>query len=176
MPETLGLPQWIVLAVVLQRLAELAIAQRNTARLMAQGGTEIGRAHYFPIVAIHAAWLVAIFVRVPPDAALNTALLVAFLMLQLGRVWVIASLGRYWTTRIITLPGAPLVTSGPYRWFRHPNYIIVALELAILPLAFADWIVAAAFTGANAALMSIRIPMENKALATRRACEARRGL
>ena len=166
--EGIGLAQWLVLAVAVQRIAELVVARRNTARLLTEGGTEIGRGHYLPIVLLHFSWLVVIFVRVPPDAPANYWLIAAFLLLQLARVWVIVSLGRYWTTRVITLPNAPLVKRGPYRWLRHPNYVIVALELAVLPLAFFDWIVAVAFSVGNGVLMAIRIPAENRALASRR--------
>lgn len=164
----IGLAQWLVLAVALQRIAELVIARRNTARLLAEGGVEIGRGHYLPIVILHSAWLIVVFIRVPPDAPVSYWLIVVFLLLQLARVWVIASLGRFWTTRIITLPSAPLVKRGPYRWIRHPNYLVVALELATLPLAFSDWIVALAFTAGNGVLMGIRIPAENQALELRR--------
>lgn len=167
-PDAWGLAQWIILAVALQRLLELVLAKRNTARLLAEGGVEIGRSHYLPIVLLHTVWLVVIFIRTPAEATANLWLIGLFVLLQAGRVWVIASLGQFWTTRIITLPEAPLVVRGPYRWLRHPNYVIVALELAVLPLAFADWLVALVFTVANAALMALRIPAENRALAARR--------
>ena len=163
-----GLAQWIVVAVALQRLLELFLAKRNTARLLAEGGVEICRGHYLPIVLLHSGWLVVLFVRTPADAAVNLWLIVFFVLLQAGRVWVIASLGRYWTTRIITVQDAPLIDRGPYRWLNHPNYVIVALELAVLPLAFGDWLVALAFTVANGALMYMRIPAENRALESRR--------
>lgn len=163
-----GLAQWIVVAVALQRLLELVLAKRNTARLLAEGGVEIGRGHYLPIVLLHSGWLVVLFVRTSADAAVNLWLIVFFVLLQAGRVWVIASLGRYWTTRIITVQDAPLIDRGPYRWLNHPNYVIVALELAVLPLAFGDWLVALAFTVANGALMYMRIPAENRALESRR--------
>ena len=165
--DGLGIAQWIVLAVALQRLAELVLAQRNTARLLANGGVEIGRGHYLPIVLLHAAWLIVVFLRTPVDATVNIGMIGLFCLLQAGRVWVIASLGQYWTTRIITVPGAPLVIRGPYRWLRHPNYVIVALEIAVLPLAFADWTIALAFSICNAGLMLIRIPAENGALEKR---------
>ena len=166
-PDAWGLAQWIIVVVALQRLLELVLAKRNTARLLAEGGVEAGSGHYLPIVLLHTAWLVVIFIRTPEEAAANYWLIGLFVLLQAGRVWVIASLGRFWTTRIITLADAPLVVRGPYRWLRHPNYVIVALELAVLPLAFADWLVALVFTVANAALMALRIPAENKALAAR---------
>ena len=163
-----GLAQWIVVAVALQRLLELVLAKRNTARLLTEGGVEIGRGHYLPIVLLHSGWLVVLFVRTPADVAVNLWLIIFFMLLQAGRVWVIASLGRYWTTRIITVQDAPLIDRGPYRWLNHPNYVIVALELAVLPLAFGDWLVALAFTVANGALMYMRIPAENRALESRR--------
>lgn len=165
--EAWGLAQWLVFAVALQRIGELVLARRNTARLLAEGGTEVGRGHYGLIVALHTAWLIALFVYIPPDKMGNGWLIVAFLLLQAARIWVISSLGRYWTTRIITVPAAPLIKRGPYRWIRHPNYVIVALEIALLPLAFGDWILALIFSGANAVAMIIRIPAENRALAAR---------
>jgi len=88
-------------------------------------------------------------------------------VLQGLRVWVLATLGRYWTTRIITLPGAPLVRRGPYRWLRHPNYVVVAGEIAVLPLAFGAWQIAVVFSLANALVLWIRIRSEERALATR---------
>ncbi|WP_119420928.1 isoprenylcysteine carboxyl methyltransferase family protein [Desertibaculum subflavum] len=153
--------------VVLQRLAELVLAARNTRRLRAQGAVEVGGGHYPLIVALHAAWIAALALRVPADAPGSWPLLGLFLVLQFARVWIIASLGPYWTTRIITLPGMPLVHRGPYRWLRHPNYVVVALEIAVLPLAFGAVWIAAAFSALNAALLWHRIRVENAALAGR---------
>jgi methyltransferase len=95
-------------------------------------------------------------------------LLLAFAVLQGLRLWVLMSLGRYWTTRVITLPDAPLVRRGPYRFLRHPNYLVVAAEIAVLPLAFGAWAVAAVFSALNAALLAWRISLEDHALAPRR--------
>jgi len=103
-------------------------------------------------------------VTVAPAAAPNWPLLALFILLQAGRIWVIASLGRRWTTRLIALPGAPLVTSGPYRWFAHPNYLIVAGEIAILPLAFDALAIAVGFSACNALLLLRRIRLEQAAL------------
>ena len=153
--------------VVLQRLAELVLAARNTRRLLAKGAVEAGRGHYPLIVALHAAWLVALGLLVPADAPASWPLLGLFLALQAARIWVIASLGPYWTTRIITLPGAPLVRRGPYRWLRHPNYVVVALEIAVLPLAFGAIWIAIIFSLLNAAMLWHRIRVENAALAAR---------
>ena len=154
----------IVLLVVLLRLAELVYAQRNAARLHAEGGIEHGARHYPLFILLHGSWLVAIAVFADP-AALNLPLLGAFVVLQVARLWVIASLGRHWTTRIITVPGAPLVRQGPYQFMRHPNYLIVAAEIALLPLVFGEWAVAAVFSAFNFALLRHRIRVENAALA-----------
>ncbi len=166
--SALGLAQWLVLAVAAQRLGELVIARRNTVRLIEAGGIEAGRGHYHSIVFLHAAWLIALFGVVAPTASANIWLIGFFVLLQAARLWVIASLGRFWTTRVITVPDAPLVARGPYRWVRHPNYVIVALEMAVLPLAFDEWRLAAVFFVANGILMCVRIPIENKVLQARR--------
>lgn len=159
----------IILGLVLvQRLAELALAHRNTQRLLAQGAVEHGASHYPYLVLLHAAWLAALVLLVPDEASVSVFWLAAFIALQAGRIWVIASLGRFWTTRIITLPGAPLVRRGPYRFLRHPNYLIVAGEIATLPLVFGLWPVALLFTALNALLLRERIATENHALAVRR--------
>lgn len=159
---------WIAIAlVVLLRLAELVYAGRNTARLLAQGGVEHGRRHYPLIVALHAGWLAALALLVPPDTQGQWPWLALFAALQAARVWVIASLGPYWTTRIITLPGAPLVRRGPYRFLRHPNYWVVAAEIAVLPLAFGAWQIALAFSVLNALVLAHRIQVEQAALASR---------
>jgi methyltransferase len=160
----MGLVQWIVIAVGLVRLAELAHSHRNQARLLARGGYEVGAAHYPLIVLLHAAWLAALFFGVPAAAAADWILLGSFLILQCLRVWIIASLGRYWTTRIVTVPEERLSRRGPYRWMRHPNYAIVAAEIAVLPLAFGAWQIALGFSLANAGLLAWRITIENRVL------------
>lgn len=159
---------WIVLLLVAaQRLAELAYAHRNTRRLKAEGAYESGAGHYPFLVAVHVLWLVSLAVFVPAGQAPNWALLGAFLVLQGLRVWVLASLKRYWTTRVITLPGAPLVRRGPYRFVKHPNYLVVAGEIAVLPLAFGAWEIAVIFSLANAAVLAWRIRCEERALSGR---------
>jgi methyltransferase len=158
----------IVLAIVLlQRCIELVYARRNTRALLRRGAVEVGGNHYALFIALHAAWLAAMAVFVPPFAAVNWWLLGLFAVLQAARVWVVASLGPYWTTRVLTLPGAPLVRRGPYRFVRHPNYIIVAGEIATLPLAFGAIAIAIVFSVLNACLLFVRIRIENAALATR---------
>ncbi|MGZ6007756.1 MAG: isoprenylcysteine carboxyl methyltransferase family protein [Rhizomicrobium sp.] len=155
--------------VVLQRLIEIVYAERNTRALLARGAVEVGRAHYPLIVLLHASWLAAIVFFLPENATIHWLPLMLFILLQLCRVCVIATLGPYWTTRIITLPGAPLVRAGPYRFVRHPNYLVVAGEIAMLPLAFGEMDVAIAFTILNAAMLAWRIRQEDAALAVRRA-------
>lgn len=159
---------WVLLFVVLQRLGELAWAARNTRRLLARGAVEIGAKHYPLFVLLHASWLVAIAVTVPADTPPNWFLLGIFALLQLLRVWVVATLGPYWTTRIITLADAPLVRHGPFRFMRHPNYAVVVAEIAVLPLAFGAWPIALIWSIANALLLRHRIQVENAALQSRR--------
>jgi methyltransferase len=158
----------IIFLVVLQRLGELVLANRNTRRLKAQGATEIGAAHYPLIVFLHTAWLLAILWLLPQGLRISWFWLGVFVLCQAGRVWVIASLGPYWTTRIISLPGAPLVKRGPYRFVHHPNYMVVAGEILALPLAFHETLVAIFFSLANAAILFWRIREEDAALMTRR--------
>ena len=154
----------VVLALVTaQRLGELILANRNTRRLLARGAVESGAGHYLFIVILHAAWLVGLWL-LAWDRPVSLPLLGVFVVLQAARVWVIATLGSRWTTRIITLPGAPLVRSGPFRFLSHPNYVVVALEIAILPLAFGLVGYAIAFTLLNAAMMWVRIRSESAAL------------
>ena len=157
----------VLVLVLLQRGGELALAHRNTMRLLRLGAVEIDRRGYTMLVALHAAWLAALAVWVPAATPPSWPLLALFAVLQAGRVWVIASLGRRWTTRLIMLPGAPLVTTGPYRWLRHPNYLIVAVEIAILPLAFAAVAIAAGFSACNVVLLARRIRLEERALSRR---------
>lgn len=160
---------WTVALVALQRVAELVVSAINTRRLLARGAREAGRAHYPLFVLLHASWLVAILLAAPSDRWPEPILISLFIVLQLARVWVIATLGPYWTTRIITLDRAPLVTGGPFRFVRHPNYLIVAAEIAVLPLAFGVWWVAVLLSGLNAALLRHRIAVEMATLATREA-------
>ncbi len=163
------LPVLFLSLVSLQRLGELMLARRNTARLLAEGAHEVGASHYPLIVALHAAWLTGLWFLVLAHepgmiGEVDWVWLGLFLVLQLGRAWVIASLGGRWTTRIIVLPGAPLVTSGPYRFVSHPNYWIVAGEIASLPLAFGLVWYALIFSALNAGVMWIRVRAESAAL------------
>ena len=154
----------IILALVtLQRLAELIVARNNTKGLLAQGAYEVAPGHYPLIVAVHTLWL-AVLWWLAPGRPVSWLLIGLFLLLQIGRLWVLATLGRRWTTRIIILPGAPLVEGGPFRFLRHPNYAVVAAEIAVLPLAVGLWGVALGFSLLNAAALTIRIRAEEKAL------------
>lgn len=155
-----GWPHAILAVVVAQRIGELILARRNTQRLLADGAYETGAGHYPLIVAVHTAWLAALLVMVDGSTPISVPLLGVFIVLQAGRVWVIATLGRYWTTRIIVVPNAPLIRSGPYRFVRHPNYCIVAAEIAVLPMMFGLWWVAVVFTVLNAVVLTIRIRAE----------------
>jgi methyltransferase len=154
----------VLVFVAVLRGGELVLAHLNTRRLLRRGAIEIDRGGYKFIVALHAAWLIALVLTVPAATAPNWPLLVFYGGLQIARIWVIGSLGRRWTTRIIVIPGVPLVARGPYRWFRHPNYLIVVAELAILPLAFAAVAVAVAFSACNGLLLARRIHLEDAAL------------
>jgi methyltransferase len=153
----------VLVLVAAQRGGELLLAGRNTARLRAQGAVEIDRAGYKWFVVLHALWLAALALAVAPATAPSWPLLALFALLQLARLWVIASLGRRWTTRLIVLPGAPLVDRGPYRWLRHPNYLIVIAEVAILPLAVGAVAIAVVFSVANLFLILRRIRIEERA-------------
>ena len=167
----IGLAQIILAAVLLERLIELWIAKRNTTRLLAEGASEHGVEHYPYIVMLHGAWLAALVYFTPPGTPVNFYWLAVYLVLQGGRVWVMTSLGRFWTTRIIAPSSAPLVTSGPYRWLRHPNYVLVAGEIAVLPLVFGHWQIAVVFSLLNALVLRERIQTENEALAQRRSVD-----
>lgn len=158
----------IVALIALQRLIELAIARINTRRLLGEGGIEYGASHYPLIVGLHAAWFAALLIFVPADTFIDPLLLAVFIVLQLGRVWVLTSLGRYWTTRVITVPGKPLVARGPFRFVRHPNYLIVEAEIIVVPMIAGAWELALAFGAANAAVLALRIRVEERALAERR--------
>jgi len=150
--------------VTAERLGELWLARRNTAALMAKGAFEVAPEHYLVIVLLHAFWLGGLWL-IGWANPLGLGWLVIFLGLQGLRLWVLFTLGRRWTTRIIILPGAPLVAAGPYRHLSHPNYLIVVGEIAVLPLCLGLPWYALAFSAANAAVLAIRIRAENAALA-----------
>lgn len=159
---------WAVLAVLTtQRLFELVYAQRNTKRLLARGAVEHGQAHYPVMVGIHASFLLALWLSTPPDAPMLWPLLIVFALLQIARLWVLATLGPYWTTRIISSPDFPRISRGPYRLVRHPNYWVVTLEILTIPLIFRHVGIAAVWTLLNLGILFVRIRTENIALAQR---------
>jgi methyltransferase len=149
--------------VTAERLFELWLARRNTAALLAQGAFEVAPRHYPLIVLLHTCWLLGIWL-IGWAQPLSRSWLAVFLALQGLRAWVLLTLGRRWTTRIIVLPGAPLVSTGPYRLLSHPNYVIVVCEIAVLPLCLGLPWYALVFSVANAAILVVRIRAENAAL------------
>lgn len=158
-------PAALLLALVtLERLAELWLARRNTKALIAAGAVEFAPGHYPLIVLLHAFWLTGLWL-LGWNHLMSTVWLVIFLILQILRVWVLATLGARWTTRIIVQPGVALVARGPYRWISHPNYLVVIGEIAVLPLCLGLPWYALMFSVANAAVLTIRIRAENAALA-----------
>jgi methyltransferase len=159
---------WTVGLVALQRIFELAFARHNTAKLRRLGAKEADAAGYPFFVLLHASWLASLVLFVPATTPPSWPLLGFFALLQFGRVWVIRSLGSHWTTRVVTLPDAPLVQTGPYRYFRHPNYMIVVVEIAVLPLAFEAAAIAATFSALNLVLIARRVRIEDGVLASRR--------
>ena len=153
----------VLLLVTLQRLSELWIARRNTRWLLERGGHEAAPEHYPLIVTLHAAWLIGLWIFAH-DREIVLGWLGLFFILQAFRVWILATMGPRWTTRIIVLPGAPLVSTGPFRWISHPNYCVVAAEIFVLPMAFGLVWYAILFSALNAVLLTIRIRAENQAL------------
>jgi methyltransferase len=153
----------IVGLVTLQRLGELAWSHANAARMRAAGGIEVGQGHYWPLIGVHVAWLAGLWL-LAWDEPVDLRWLAVYLLLQLGRAWVLWTLGRRWTTRVILLPQMPLIRHGPYRFLRHPNYAVLAAEVAVLPLVFGLWWYALGFTVLNAVLLAARIKAEDRAL------------
>lgn len=160
----------LIAAVALERLAELVLSTRNARWAFARGGIESGQSHFPPMVALHAGLLVACLVEVHAAdrtfvPALGWAALIVALASQGLRWWCIGTLGPRWNTRVIVVPGLPLVDRGPYRWLRHPNYLAVVAEGVALPLVHSAWITALTFTVLNAILLlRFRIPVEERAL------------
>jgi methyltransferase len=161
----------LVAAVGVERLAELVVATRNARWAFAHGGIESGRGHYPVMAAMHTAFLVACIAEVavadrPFLPWLGWPMLALVAASQALRWWCVATLGHQWNTRVIVVPGLSLVSAGPYRWLRHPNYVAVVVEVAALPLVHTAWVTALVFTVVNAAILAVRIPVEERALAT----------
>ncbi|WP_445683388.1 isoprenylcysteine carboxyl methyltransferase family protein [Solibacillus sp. FSL W8-0474] len=159
---------YLVLAfIIIQRLVELLIAKRNEKSMLAKGAYEVGASHYPFMILLHVSFFVSLIVEVIYFTGQLTPqyiLIFIFLLLQLLRVWCLASLGPFWNTKIIILPGANVVVKGPYSYIRHPNYLVVCLEIAVIPLMFQAYFTAICFTILNLIILSIRIPLEEKAL------------
>jgi methyltransferase len=153
----------ILSLVTLSRIFELPFARANTQRLLRTGGREVAQGHYPLIVLLHAGWLASLW-WLAPSRPVSLPLLAILALVECARIWVIVSLGKRWTTRIIIVPGEKLVTRGPYKYLNHPNYAVVIAEIALLPLVFGLWRVALLFTLLNAAILTIRIREENRAL------------
>ncbi|CAA9527361.1 MAG: hypothetical protein AVDCRST_MAG91-2653 [uncultured Sphingomonadaceae bacterium] len=157
-------PHIAILAfVTLQRIGELGLARSNTAALLARGAREVAPGHYPLLVAVHAGWLACLWWSAP-GRLIEWTLLALFALLQAARVWVIRAMGPRWTTRVIIVPGAARIETGPFRYLSHPNYAVVMAELVLLPLVFGLWWIATLFFALNAVVLAIRITAENKAL------------
>lgn len=152
----------LLIFLVVQRLGELVLARRNTARLLAKGAYEVGAEHYPVMIALHVSWLAAL-VYFGIGQPVSIGWLVVFAVLQLLRAWIIFSLGGRWTTRIIVLSD-PLVTKGPFAWLKHPNYLVVIAEILTVPMILGLPVVAAVFSALNAAMLTIRISAEEAAI------------
>lgn len=157
----------ILFLVIVQRLVELLIAKRNEKSLRAKGAYEVGASHYPFMILLHTSFFISLFIEVIYFKSIiipHFVLLAFFILLQLLRVWCLVSLGTFWNTKIIILPGANIVAKGPYAYIRHPNYLVVCLEILLLPLMFQAYITAICFTILNFIILSVRIPMEENAL------------
>lgn len=158
----------ILSLVIVQRLLELVVARKNEKRMLAKGAYEVGANHYPSMIALHTGFFISLIIEVTFfDRGLSpyfTWLFILFLAVQGLRIWCLASLGPFWNTKIIILPGADVVAKGPYLYIRHPNYLVVCIEIALLPLMFGAYFTAIAFTILNFIMLSVRIPTEEKAL------------
>ncbi|WP_274308626.1 isoprenylcysteine carboxyl methyltransferase family protein [Solibacillus daqui] len=158
---------FIFVFVIIQRLVELLIAKRNEKLMRAKGAYEVGASHYPFMIALHVSFFISLLIEVLYFKSMVVPfyeLLVVFVLLQLFRIWCLVSLGMYWNTKIIILPGANVVVKGPYSYIRHPNYLVVCLEILVLPLLFHAYVTALIFTILNFLMLAVRIPIEEKAL------------
>tara|TARA_R110001599_G_scaffold158670_1_gene345441 strand:- start:5245 stop:5775 length:531 start_codon:yes stop_codon:yes gene_type:complete len=158
---------WLMVYIVVQRLGELVHASRNTKRLLSEGGVEHGADHYHYFIFLHSAWIAVIALLVDPQHDIHPVMLALFAGTQLLRLWTLASIGRWWTTRIISAPHFDRVKRGPYRYISHPNYLVVVFEIAIVPLMLGLPWVALLFSVLNAILLRHRIGVENDVLGER---------
>lgn len=158
----------ILAFIILQRLVELYVAKGNELKMKALGAYEVGESHYPYMIALHVSFFLSLIVEVvifkPMLSPFFAWLFILFILTQALRIWCLASLGQFWNTKIIILPGANVVKRGPYVFFRHPNYLVVSIEIILLPLMFQSYFTAICFTLLNFAMLSVRIPIEEKAL------------
>lgn len=166
--EAIGPPQLAALLVLAQRAAEEVHSARNTRALLAAGASEAGRSYYPVVATAHLAWIASLFFLIPASASLSYMLIGLFLALQAVRYWIIGTLGRFWTHRIITLPGGPIEQRGPYKFVRHPNYVVTIAETFLLPTAFGAWPLAVIMTAIWSAVLAYKIELEDAALSARR--------
>lgn len=166
--DHIGAPQIAALLILAQRGLEELYSAQNTGRLLAAGAHEEAKVYYPVVAATHLAWIASLFFLVSPDAPVIWPLIGYYLALQVVRYWVIASLGRFWTHRIITLPGGPIARGGPYRYLPHPNYAVTIIETFVLPLAFGAIALAIIMTTLWWTVLDTKIKLEDEALRPRR--------
>ncbi|WP_349775485.1 isoprenylcysteine carboxyl methyltransferase family protein [Shouchella hunanensis] len=158
----------MISVIIAQRLIEVVVAKRNERWMKRNGGIEVGKTHYHWMVALHVSFFIALLLEVtfttPSFTSISVVALLIVIIAQCIRIWALTSLGRYWNTKIIVLPDAPAVEKGPYRFLRHPNYVVVMTEIAFVPLIFQAYWTAILFTVLNAWMLSVRIRVEEKAL------------
>jgi methyltransferase len=171
--DLLGAPQIAAILILGQRGLEELYSARNTKALIAAGAHEVGSAYYPVVAATHLAWIASLFFLVPADAPILWPLIVYYLLLQVVRYWVIGALGRYWTHRIFTLPGAPVIARGPYRHMRHPNYAVTIVETFVLPLAFGALALAAIMTALWWTVLAYKMRLEDQEMDARRRAPSR---
>jgi methyltransferase len=170
--DALGWPQLVALLVLAQRGAEEAYSARNTRALIAAGAKEAGRSYYPVVATTHLAWIASIFFLIPATATISFVLAAIYLVLQGVRYWVIGTLGCFWTHRIFTLDGAPMVRKGPYRYVRHPNYVVTVAETFLLPAVFGALALGIIMGTVWTAVLAYKIELEDQALEARRASDA----
>jgi methyltransferase len=170
--DLIGAPQIAALLLLVQRGLEELYSTRNTRALVVLGAHEVGQAYYRVAAAAHLAWIESLFFLIPADAPILWPLIVYYLVLQLVRYWVIFTLGRFWTHRIFTLPGAPVVVRGPYRYLRHPNYAVTIVETFVLPLAFGALALAAIMTALWWTVLAYKMRLEDQEMDARREVSA----
>ncbi|WP_391202736.1 isoprenylcysteine carboxyl methyltransferase family protein [Psychrobacillus sp. L4] len=158
----------IIFLVIIQRITEVFIAKQNEKKMLAQGAYEVGASHYPYMVTLHVSFFICLIAEVlifnRGISPLFPLFFLIFIIVQALRIWCLRSLGSFWNTKIIILPGAHVVTKGPYLYLKHPNYVVVCIEIALLPLIFQAYITAICFTLLNLAMLSVRIPLEENAL------------